>query len=205
MEVLADFKTNRLTAYSCLDFHWNQWLGDLGDGVHDGGPEDPRIVLLRGYHFNQNVYLSPSNTPEHLFRSLVIFFSSLSDLLLSNLSITFARSKRVRANGSNLLSQHCNESRNPPRNGQELRYRRHTFDCKTGSFERGGIGEGGVGIEGGERKGRLIKVLFLRRRARETAMAWPPKVLNTYSFSSSFLAKLSTFEDIGQHRRHEKG
>lgn len=23
------------------------WLGDLGDGVHDGGPEDPRIVVIR--------------------------------------------------------------------------------------------------------------------------------------------------------------
>lgn len=22
-------------------------MGDLGDGVHDGGPEDPRIVLIR--------------------------------------------------------------------------------------------------------------------------------------------------------------
>lgn len=23
------------------------WIGDLGDGKHDGGPEDPRIVLIR--------------------------------------------------------------------------------------------------------------------------------------------------------------
>lgn len=23
------------------------WLGDLGDGKHDGGPEDPRIVLIK--------------------------------------------------------------------------------------------------------------------------------------------------------------
>lgn len=23
------------------------WLGDLGDGTHDGGPEDPRICLIR--------------------------------------------------------------------------------------------------------------------------------------------------------------
>lgn len=23
------------------------WLGDLGDGVHDGGPEDPRIGVIR--------------------------------------------------------------------------------------------------------------------------------------------------------------
>jgi len=23
------------------------WLGDLGDGKHDGGPEDPRIGLIR--------------------------------------------------------------------------------------------------------------------------------------------------------------
>ena len=23
------------------------WLGDLGDGVHDGGPNDPRIGLIR--------------------------------------------------------------------------------------------------------------------------------------------------------------
>ena len=22
-------------------------MGDLGDGVHDGGPEDPRIILIR--------------------------------------------------------------------------------------------------------------------------------------------------------------
>lgn len=23
------------------------WIGDLGDGKHDGGPEDPRIVLIK--------------------------------------------------------------------------------------------------------------------------------------------------------------
>jgi hypothetical protein len=23
------------------------WLGDLGDGTHDGGPEDPRIAIIR--------------------------------------------------------------------------------------------------------------------------------------------------------------
>lgn len=23
------------------------WVGDLGDGKHDGGPEDPRIVLIK--------------------------------------------------------------------------------------------------------------------------------------------------------------
>jgi hypothetical protein len=23
------------------------WLGDLGDGKHDGGPEDPRIILIK--------------------------------------------------------------------------------------------------------------------------------------------------------------
>jgi general stress protein 26 len=23
------------------------WFGDLGDGVHDGGPEDPRIAMIR--------------------------------------------------------------------------------------------------------------------------------------------------------------
>lgn len=23
------------------------WLGDLGDGKHDGGPQDPRIVLIK--------------------------------------------------------------------------------------------------------------------------------------------------------------
>ena len=23
------------------------WVGDLGDGVHDGGPEDPRIAIIR--------------------------------------------------------------------------------------------------------------------------------------------------------------
>jgi hypothetical protein len=23
------------------------WIGDLGDGTHDGGPEDPRIGIIR--------------------------------------------------------------------------------------------------------------------------------------------------------------
>jgi hypothetical protein len=23
------------------------WVGDLGDGVHDGGPEDPRIAIIK--------------------------------------------------------------------------------------------------------------------------------------------------------------
>lgn len=24
-----------------------QWVGDLGDGVHEGTPEDPRVVVIQ--------------------------------------------------------------------------------------------------------------------------------------------------------------
>ena len=27
--------------------HLKLWLGDLGDGVHDGGPNDPRIGVIK--------------------------------------------------------------------------------------------------------------------------------------------------------------
>lgn len=42
---------NVVTDRSLVQKHYSQdlkaWLGDLGDGVHDGGPNDPRIGIIR--------------------------------------------------------------------------------------------------------------------------------------------------------------
>lgn len=27
--------------------HLKAWIGDLGDGIHDGGPEDPRVCVIK--------------------------------------------------------------------------------------------------------------------------------------------------------------
>ena len=37
------------------------WLGDLGDGTHDGGPEDPRIALIKITSKTANYAVSGKN------------------------------------------------------------------------------------------------------------------------------------------------
>lgn len=39
--------TDRATIKKYYSPALKAWLGDLGDGVHDGGPEDPRIGVIR--------------------------------------------------------------------------------------------------------------------------------------------------------------
>lgn len=39
--------TDRSTVQKYYSPALKAWLGDLGDGKHDGGPEDPRIGVIR--------------------------------------------------------------------------------------------------------------------------------------------------------------
>lgn len=39
--------TDRETVRANYSKQLKAWLGDLGDGKHDGGPEDPRIGVIR--------------------------------------------------------------------------------------------------------------------------------------------------------------
>lgn len=43
----AKVETDRSRVREYYSQHLKAWLGDLGDGKHDGGPEDPRIGLIR--------------------------------------------------------------------------------------------------------------------------------------------------------------
>merc|ERR1711881_413215 len=43
----ADIVTDRDAVKKYYSPALKAWLGDLGDGVHDGGPDDPRIVLIK--------------------------------------------------------------------------------------------------------------------------------------------------------------
>jgi len=43
----ASIETDREKVRKYYSPHLKAWLGDLGDGKHDGGPEDPRIVLIK--------------------------------------------------------------------------------------------------------------------------------------------------------------
>lgn len=43
----ASIETNRDTVRKHYSPALKAWLGDLGDGKHDGGPEDPRIGIIR--------------------------------------------------------------------------------------------------------------------------------------------------------------
>lgn len=43
----ASIETNRDVVRKHYSPALKAWLGDLGDGKHDGGPEDPRIGLIR--------------------------------------------------------------------------------------------------------------------------------------------------------------
>jgi general stress protein 26 len=43
----ADVVTDRDTVRAHYSPSLKAWLGDLGDGTHDGGPEDPRIGVIR--------------------------------------------------------------------------------------------------------------------------------------------------------------
>ncbi|KZF25194.1 putative BLI-3 blue-light-inducible Bli-3 protein [Xylona heveae TC161] len=43
----ASIVTDRATVQKYYSETLKAWLGDLGDGVHDGGPEDPRIGIIK--------------------------------------------------------------------------------------------------------------------------------------------------------------
>lgn len=43
----ADIISDRAAVRKYYSPQLKAWLGDLGDGKHDGGPEDPRIVLIK--------------------------------------------------------------------------------------------------------------------------------------------------------------
>jgi general stress protein 26 len=43
----ASILTDRETVKKYYSKSLKAWLGDLGDGKHDGGPEDPRIGVIR--------------------------------------------------------------------------------------------------------------------------------------------------------------
>lgn len=43
----AEIVTDREAVRKHYSPQLKAWLGDLGDGKHDGGPEDPRIVLIK--------------------------------------------------------------------------------------------------------------------------------------------------------------
>lgn len=42
----ATIETDRSRVKEHYSPHLKVWLGDLGDGKHDGGPDDPRIGLI---------------------------------------------------------------------------------------------------------------------------------------------------------------
>ena len=44
---LASIETDREKVRKHYSPALKAWLGDLGDGTHDGGPEDPRIGLIK--------------------------------------------------------------------------------------------------------------------------------------------------------------
>lgn len=43
----ASIETNRDIVRKHYSPALKAWIGDLGDGKHDGGPEDPRIAIIR--------------------------------------------------------------------------------------------------------------------------------------------------------------
>lgn len=43
----ASVETDRAKVHEYYSPSLKAWLGDLGDGKHDGGPEDPRIGLIK--------------------------------------------------------------------------------------------------------------------------------------------------------------
>jgi general stress protein 26 len=43
----ADIVTDRETVKKYYSPALKAWIGDLGDGKHDGGPDDPRIIIIK--------------------------------------------------------------------------------------------------------------------------------------------------------------
>lgn len=43
----ASVITDRTMVKKYYSQHLKAWIGDLGDGVHDGGPEDPRVCVIK--------------------------------------------------------------------------------------------------------------------------------------------------------------
>jgi hypothetical protein len=53
--------TDRAEVKKHYSEHLKVWLGDLGDGKHDGGPEDPRIGVIK-VHSNTIQYATSRRT-----------------------------------------------------------------------------------------------------------------------------------------------
>ena len=47
MAGVAEVSTDRSLVHKHYSPGLKAWLGDLGDGKHDGGPDDPRIGVIR--------------------------------------------------------------------------------------------------------------------------------------------------------------
>ena len=47
MAGVANVDTDRSLVHKHYSPALKAWLGDLGDGTHDGGPDDPRIGVIR--------------------------------------------------------------------------------------------------------------------------------------------------------------
>ncbi|KAK0947047.1 hypothetical protein LTR29_001630 [Friedmanniomyces endolithicus] len=43
----ASIETDRAIVHKYYSPALKAWMGDLGDGKHDGGPDDPRVVVIR--------------------------------------------------------------------------------------------------------------------------------------------------------------
>jgi len=57
----ASVVTDRAEVKKHYSEHLKVWLGDLGDGKHDGGPEDPRIGVIK-VHSNTIQYATSRRT-----------------------------------------------------------------------------------------------------------------------------------------------
>jgi len=44
---MASVETDREKVHKYYSPSLKAWMGDLGDGKHDGGPDDPRIVVIK--------------------------------------------------------------------------------------------------------------------------------------------------------------
>lgn len=62
---IARVTADRERIHELYSATWKMWLGDEG-GVRDGGPDDPRIILL-DVEIDSAVYFEPNSKPKQLF------------------------------------------------------------------------------------------------------------------------------------------
>jgi len=87
---------------------WNDglqmWFGDLGDGVHDGGPKDPRIALILVQPLTVHYQVKSSSAPVLWYNKLKSSFTHQPPVMGTQRDLSFEQLQEGRQAGATAIA-----------------------------------------------------------------------------------------------------